>query len=207
LTDNRLPDLLTESDYMKKTSLLLALPALAISGLLLSGCGMFRTHKAWDTAQQESPLDRPAVSAALVIPPPGANTPTADGVTAGAPSSQILDSFVQADSVDATYQLVGKVLSSGELGQLVSHDDAAHTYTFTVSDAVAQQKKKRSLFHPFGGSGDSAKVAAGASHQVQISIGSSGTNASEVQVQGNPGVVPRTIDALKASLKKVAKGG
>ena len=199
---------------MKKTSLLLALPALAISGLLLSGCGMFRSHKAWDTAQQESPLeipptlDRPAVSAALVIPPPGANQATADGVTAGAPSSQILDSFVQADSVDATYQLVGKVLSSGELGQLVSHDDAAHTYTFTVSDAVAQQKKKRSLFHPFGGgSGDSATVAAGASHQVQISIGSSGTNASEVQVQGNPGIVPRTIDALQASLKKVAKGG
>ena len=199
---------------MKKTSLLLALPALAISGLLLSGCGMFRSHKAWDTAQQESPLeipptlDRPAVSAALVIPPPGANQATADGVTAGAPSSQILDSFVQADSVDATYQLVGKVLSSGELGQLVSHDDAAHTYTFTVSDAVAQQKKKRSLFHPFGGgSGDSATVAAGASHQVQISIGSSGTNASEVQVQGNPGVVPHMIDALQASLKKVAKGG
>jgi len=197
---------------MKKTSLLLALPALAISGLLLSGCGMFRSHKAWDTAQQESPLeipptlDRPAVSAALVIPPPGANTPTADGVTAGAPGSQILDSFVMAETVDIVYQQVGQVLSSGELGQLVSHDDAARTYTFTVSDAVVQQKKKRSLMHPFGGSSDSASVAPGASHQVQITIDSSGTSASEVQVQGNPGVVPRTIDALQASLKKAKKG-
>ena len=196
---------------MKKTSLLLALPALALSGLLLSGCGMFRSHKAWDTAQQESPLeipptlDRPAVSAALVIPPPGANTPTSDGVTAGAPGSQILDSFVMPETVDIVYQQVGQVLSSGELGQLVSHDDASRTYTFTVSDAVVQQKKKRSLMHPFGGSGDSRTVAANASHQVQITIDSSGTSASEVQVQGNPGVVPRTIDALQASLKKAKK--
>jgi hypothetical protein len=196
---------------MKKTSLLLALPALALSGLLLSGCGMFRSHKAWDTAQQESPLeipptlDRPAVSAALVIPPPGANTPTSDGVTAGAPGSQILDSFVMPETVDIVYQQVGQVLSSGELGQLVSHDDASRTYTFTVSDAVVQQKKKRSLMHPFGGSGDSTTVAANASHQVQITIDSSGTSASEVQVQGNPGVVPRTIDALQASLKKAKK--
>jgi hypothetical protein len=199
---------------MKKTSLLLALPALALSGLLLSGCGMFRSHKAWDTAQQESPLeipptlDRPAVSAALVIPPPGANQATADGGTAGAPSSQILDSFVLADSVDVAYQQVGQVLSGGELGQLVSHDDAARTYTFTASDAVMHQKKNRSLLHPFGGgSGDSTTVSAGASHQVQISIGSSGTTASEVQVQGNPGVVPHMIDALQASLKKIKKAG
>jgi hypothetical protein len=48
-------------------------------------------------------------------------------------------------------------------------------------------------------------VAANASHQVQITIDSSGTSASEVQVQGNPGVVPRTIDALQASLKKAKK--
>ena len=196
---------------MKKTSLLVALPALALSGLLLSGCGMFRSHKAWDTAQQESPLeipptlDRPAVSAALVIPPPGANQPTSNGVTAGATGSQILDSFVLADGVDATYQLVGKVLASGELGQLVSHDDTLRTYTFTVSDAVLQQKKK-GFWHMFShGSSASSTVSTGTSHQVQVNIGNSGANASEVQVQGNPGGVPQAIDALQASLKKAKK--
>ena len=53
---------------MKKTSLLVALPAVALSGLLVSGCGMFRSHKAWKTAQQEvaagdpAGLDRPSTS-------------------------------------------------------------------------------------------------------------------------------------------------
>lgn len=36
---------------MKKTSLAVALPALLLSGLMLSGCGIFRSHKAWDTAK------------------------------------------------------------------------------------------------------------------------------------------------------------
>src|SRR5690348_9264385 len=73
---------------MKKSSLVVALPALVLSGLLLSGCGMLRSHKAWDTARQESPLeippglDTPAANDALVIPPPGANNPTSAGVTA-----------------------------------------------------------------------------------------------------------------------------
>jgi len=194
---------------MKKTSLLVALSALAFSSLLLSGCGMFRSHKAWDTAQQESPLeippqlDRPAATAALTIPPAGANQPTAAGVTAGTTGTQIVDSFVLADSVDAAYQRVGQVLQSGSLGQLVSHDDAARSYAFTVSDAVMQQKKKGFFSRMFRhGSSGSSSVSAQTSHKVQISIGSSGTTASEVQVQGNPGVVPNMIDALQSSLKK-----
>ena len=73
---------------MKKSSLAVALPALALTGLLLSGCGMFRSTKAWETAKQETPLeippglDTPTASEALVIPPPGANQPNANGATA-----------------------------------------------------------------------------------------------------------------------------
>ena len=80
---------------MKKTSLLVALPAIALGGLLLSGCGMFRSHSAWQKARQEAPLeippsmDRPSTSDALVIPPPGANQPTADGATLAALRDQI----------------------------------------------------------------------------------------------------------------------
>lgn len=194
---------------MKKTSLLLALPAVALSGLLLTGCGAFRSHKAWNTAQQESPLeippslDRPSTSDALVIPPPGANQPTANGATAsvGAASGQIADGFVLADSVDKAYSRVGQVLESGSLGQVVGHDDATHSYTLNVSDAVAQQKKKGFFGRMFGrDKGGSVSAPGAASHQVLISIGSNGADGSEVRAEGHAAAVGKVIDTLKSRL-------
>jgi hypothetical protein len=194
---------------MKKTSFLLALPALAFAGLLLSGCGMFRSHRAWNTAKQESPLeippqmDRPATSDALVIPPPGANQPTANGTIAsvGQAAGQLADGFILAGSVDSTYHRVGEILEGGSLGQLVSHDDAAHSYVLNVS-GVAVQEKKRGFFGRLFrfGRHDSANAPGGASHQVQISIDSSGTNGSEVRAQGNAAAVAKVIDTLKSRL-------
>jgi hypothetical protein len=193
---------------MKKTSLLAALPAVVLSGLLLSGCGMFRSHKAWKTAQQESPLeippglDRPSTSAALEIPPPGANKPTANGVTAGsAPSAQVADGFVLADNVDNTYRRVGQMLESGSLGQVLSHDDTAHSYTISVAGVATQQKK--GLFGRLFGRDKSAadsSAPGGSSHQVLITIGSSGTTASEVRAEGNAAAVAKVMDALKSRL-------
>lgn len=194
---------------MKKTSLLVALPAVALSGLLLSGCGAFRSHKAWDTAQQESPLeippslDRPSTSEALVIPPPGANQPTANGAVArvGAAGGQITDGFVLADSVDNAYRRVGQALEGGNLGQLVGHDDAAHSYTLSVSDAVARQKKKGFFGRMFGrDKGDSTRAPGAGSHQVLVSITSSGTSASQVRAEGNAAAVAKVIDTLKSRL-------
>lgn len=194
---------------MKKTSLLVALPAVALSGLLLSGCGMFRSHKAWDTAQQEAPLeippslDRPSTSEALAIPPPGANQPTANGATASvgtAADGQIADGFVIADSVDSAYHRVGQVLENGSLGQLIGHDDAAHSYTLSVSDAVAQQKKKGFFGRMFGRHKNDAAAPGAASHQVQVTLGGSGTNASEVRAEGNAAAVAKVIDTLKSRL-------
>ena len=194
---------------MKKTSLLVALPALALSGLLLTGCGMFRSHKAWDTAQQQSPLEippslnRPSTSEALMIPPPGANQPTANGTTAsvGSADGQIADGFVVTDNVDNAYHRVGKVLENGSLGQLVGHDDTAHSYTLNVSAAAVQQKKRGFFGRMFGRHKDDVAAAPGAgSHQVQVSINGSGTNASEVRAEGNAAAVAKVIDTLKSRL-------
>lgn len=197
---------------MKKTSLLVALPAVALSGLLLSGCGAFRSHKAWDTAQQESPLeippnlDRPSTAEALVIPPPGANQPTSNGATASVGSAnpgQIADGFVLADNVDNAYRRVGKVLEGGSLGQLAGHDDTAHSYTLSVPDAVAKQKKRGFFGRMFGrDKSKSAAAAGGTSHQVQVSISSSGTEASEVRAEGGAAAVAKVIDTLKSQLGK-----
>ena len=197
---------------MKKTSLLVALPAIALSGLLMSGCGMFRSQKAWETAQQESPLeippslDRPSTSDALSIPPPGGNEATANGATAsvgaaaGASAGQVADGFVLTDSVDEAYRKVGQALESGGLGELVGHDDAAHTYTLNVSDAVAQQKKKGFFSRMFGGKKASSSARGGASHQVQVSIGSSGSSGSQVRAIGSAAAVSKVVDTLKTRI-------
>jgi hypothetical protein len=199
---------------MKKTPLLVALPLLALSGLLLSGCGMFRSHKAWETAQQQAPLeippqlDRPTTSAALVIPPQGGNQPTASGATAsvnGGSAGTITDGFVIASNVDDAYKSVGTELANGELGQVTAHDDAARTYSVNVSNVVIQQKKK-GFFGMFKKSAPKATDAAGATtHPVQITIDSSGTEASELRAQGDAPAVIKVIDTLKSKLGKKAK--
>ncbi|MEO5811974.1 MAG: hypothetical protein ABIU96_02330 [Rhodanobacter sp.] len=190
---------------MKKTSLLAIVPAVVLSALLVSGCGIFRSHKAWKTAQQEAPLeippnlDRPSTSAALVIPPPGANAPTADGVSAA--SGQVTDGFVLSDSVDSAYKRVGQALEGGNFGQVVSHDDSAHSYVLSVSGAAATQAKSGFFGRLFGREKNAADSApGGAAHQVRIDIGSSGANGSEVRAQGNATAVGKVIDGLKSRL-------
>jgi hypothetical protein len=189
---------------MKKTSLLVALPAVALTALLLSGCGLFRSHKAWDTAQQEAPLeippglDRPSTSAALVIPPRGANQPTANGATAGvaAPDGQIADAFVVTDTLDNTYQRVGAALKDGSVGQVTAHDDASHSYTLSVTGASG---KKKGLFHRvFGFMKRDNDGSPAAAHPVQVSIAASGASASEVRAQGDAAAVVKVMDALRS---------
>ena len=193
---------------MKKSSLAVALPALALTGLLLSGCGMFRSTKAWETAKQETPLeippglDTPTASEALVIPPPGANQPNADGATArvGANAGVIADGFVVSDSVANVYNRVGQALEAGDIGTVQSHDDSAHTYTVAVVASDASEKKGgffHRMFHHDKSTSDAAPGAA--PHTVQISVGSSG-DASQVRAQGNAAAVAKVIDALKSRL-------
>lgn len=192
---------------MKKTSLLVVLPTLALSGLLLSGCGMFRSHKSWENAKQEAPLeippglDTPPASDALVIPPPGANNPTSAGVRADVAGAGgvIADGFVLADGVENAYRRVGEVLDAGTLGKVTARDDAAHTYTLSVSAAPA---KKRGffgrLFHRNGG--DETAASGTVTRQVQVTVTGSGDNASEVRAQGRAAAVAKVVDTLKAKL-------
>jgi uncharacterized lipoprotein len=198
--------LFSGNHFMKKSSLVIALPTLVLSGLLLSGSGMFRSHKSWEAARQESPLeippglDTPAASDALVIPPPGANNPTSAGVTAdvGGAGGVIADGFVVADSADNAYRRVGEVLANNELGQVVAHDDAAHTYTVKVAAASA---KKRGFFgRLFHRKSKDAATAGAASRQVQVSVTSNSGNASEIRAQGQAAAVAKVVDTLKAKL-------
>ncbi|WP_266182746.1 hypothetical protein [Dyella humicola] len=194
---------------MKKTPLVVALPVLAVSALLLSGCGMFRSHKAWEAAKQESPLeippglDTPSTSAALVIPEPGANNPTSNGATAriGKSGGTIADGFVLNDNVDSTYGRVGQALEKGDIGEVVAHDDAAHTYTLSVVASDEPTAKKGFFSSMFNGKSKQTADAPGAApHQVQLTIGGSGEKASEVRAQGDAAAVAKVIDTLKSRL-------
>lgn len=186
---------------MKKTSLLVTLPTLVLAGLLLSGCGMFRSTKAWDTAKQETPLeippgmDTPPANDALVIPPPGAEQ------AAATPAAQVADGFVVAGTVDDTYKKIGQAIEEGGIGQLAAHDDQAHSYTVNVVGGEAPAAKKGFFGRLFGG-GDKQKSTSlgGASHPVVITVAPSGTSGSEVHAQGNAGAVAKAIDALKGRL-------
>lgn len=194
---------------MKKTPLVVALPVLALSALLLSGCGMFRSQKAWEAAKQESPLeippglDTPSTSAALVIPEPGANNPTSNGATAhtGKNSGTIADGFVLNDNVDSTYGRVGQALEKGDIGEVVAHDDAAHTYTLNVVASDEPTAKKGLFSSMFNGKSKQTADAPGAApHQVQVTIGGSGEKASEVRAQGDAAAVAKVVDTLKSRL-------
>ena len=199
---------------MKKTPLLVALPVLALSSLLLSGCGMFRSHKAWDTAQQQAPLEippslnRPTTSAALVIPPPGGNQPTANGATAsvnGSGAGSVTDGFIMPDTVDNSYRRVGVFLATAGLGVVSAHDDAAHSYTVNVTNAVIQQKK--TAFFSFFRKNTPAvtEPAGGGAHPVLLTIDTSGTDASEVRAQGDAAAVAKVVDAMRSKLSKKVK--
>ena len=194
---------------MKKSPLVVALPVLALSALLLSGCGMFRSQKAWETAKQETPLeippglDTPSTSAALVIPEPGANNPTANGATArfGQGGQQIADGFVLNDSVDNSYRRVGQALENGDIGQVVAHDDAARTYTLSVIASDQPQQKKGFFSSMFNGkSKQSADAPGAAPHQVLLTVGTSGEKASEVRAQGDAAAVAKVVDTLKGRM-------
>jgi uncharacterized lipoprotein len=199
---------------MKKSPLVLALPILAMSALLLSGCGMFRSQKAWETAKQESPLEippglsTPSTSAALVIPEPGANNPTSSGATArvGRGGGEIADGFVLPDNLDNAYRRVGQALEQGDIGQVVAHDDVAHTYTLSVV-ATAVKSKPGLFSRVFGGSkkddsgsASSASAPGAAAHQVTLTIGASGQSGSEVRAQGDAAAVAKVVDSLKSRL-------
>jgi uncharacterized lipoprotein len=193
---------------MKKSSFALAFTAVVMSALMLSGCGMFRSHKEWDKAKQESPLEippglnTPSTSAALVIPEPGAGAPaSADGGPTAAPVS---DGFVTAGDVDAVYRRVGETLGAGDLGQVLAHDDTAHTYQVAVVRASVENNKGffKRMFSSNKDKDQSAGNGQGSTkytRQVTITVSPSGSG-SEVRAQGDNAAVRKVVDSLKSRM-------
>ncbi|MHC1481173.1 hypothetical protein ACYJW8_13050 [Frateuria aurantia] len=197
---------------MKKPVVFVVAPALLISVLLVSGCGIFRSHKAWESAQQESPLeippglDTPATTDALIVPPPGANRPTANGATAevNGVAGQLTDGFVVPSDAGSVFQHLGQELSKGDVGKVIASDASAHTYSVTVmSPATATPPPpKRGLFGRMFHHDSKSQSGAGevSAHDVKINVVASGSDASVIQVQGISGAVVQTVARLRKTM-------
>lgn len=185
--------------------------AMALSALMLSGCGMFRSSKAWEKAQQENPLeippglDHPSANAALVIPPPPqgqAQDATAEPAAPPA-AAQGATSLQLADDVDTAYRRVGQALERGDLGTVSAQDDTAHTFQLDVhSQPVAGQEQGFFQKH-FSNAQQENKpdsLAGGAVATVTVKVAAGADGGSTVSAQGDPQQAARVINVLKGRL-------
>jgi uncharacterized lipoprotein len=196
---------------MKKTSYALVVPALLMSVMVVSGCGAFRSTKDWERAKQESPLeippglDTPSTSAALVIPDVGSGASGGAGAgSAQQGAAPVSDGFVLADAPDVAYRRIGELLSVGDLGKVLAHDDSTHTYQVAATRGAPEQRP--GLFRRMFGGGKNAEQDSadapkqgGANHTVLLTVNPSG-EGSEVRAQGDADGVRRVVESLRSRL-------
>lgn len=187
--------------------------ALALSALMLSGCGIFRSHKDWDKAKQETPLevppsmDRPSTNAALVIPPkvePQSETASATPGAAPAATSNPTSMHVNGD-VDSTWRRVGQALSQGDLGTVSAQDEAGHSYELQIATQQALQQKQSFMQKHFSNTQDPdapSQSASGSAHTTRLAIQvTPATNGgSMVSAEGDTAQAARVISSLKGRL-------
>jgi uncharacterized lipoprotein len=118
------------------------LVVIGAAAVLLGGCSLFGGRSSYDEAQETRPLeippglDAPAANATMSVPRvDGAPAPVASSssnssvpqsISAGADSSLTL-----GDSVAGAWRRVGLALERSGVGELVSRDETAATFTLT----------------------------------------------------------------------------
>lgn len=186
---------------------------LALSVLMLSGCGIFRSHKAWDKAKQQAPLeippsmDRPSTDAALVIPPKvEPQTQTASAASAPVQSTDPTRMHLDGD-VDSAWRRVGQALSRGDLGTVSAQDQAGHSFELTVANKLALGQEQSFMQKHFNNTQDQQAAAQennsaspGSSITLTIRVTPATDGGSMVSAQGDPAQAARVVSALKSRL-------
>jgi len=182
--------------------------ALMLSTVMLSGCGLFHSGKAWKDAKQENPLeippdmDRPNVSNALSIPT--VNAQQAQPAAAAKPGVLHLDS-----DVETAYKRVGLIIGNGDIGSITSQSDSSHTYQVAMASKMKIGSSQGFLERHFsnaqdaGAAGNGASGSADASAQapsVTVQVSAAAGGGSNVSATGDPQQVARLMSALKARL-------
>lgn len=163
---------------------------------LLGGCSLFKSRSEWDKAAEARPLEippdlqAPTSRGELVVPQagsPGA-TARAGGATTG------IDGLNVADSVDSTWQRVGKALDrASDLGSVSARDEGAHTYSMTVTTKRTRDEGGffKRLF--------TRKKVETVTESVNIGVSADG-NGSRVSVSGGASAVQRVTALLRERL-------
>jgi uncharacterized lipoprotein len=176
-----------------------------MTALLLSGCGMFRTHTDYDKAVEARPLDvppdldTPNTAGELIVPPVGAaagRSSPATGAVGSPPASSVTvaaqgNGIHIADSVANAWQRVGLALERGKAGIIVNRDEVTHSYAVDVT--VAAGPKPGFLKRIIGG-----KQAVSV-NRVSIQVDADGA-ASNVNASGDPSAVKQVLDVLRERL-------
>ncbi|MGH8114569.1 MAG: hypothetical protein ACREPS_05900 [Rhodanobacteraceae bacterium] len=199
---------------MKRLPLLLFL----LVPIALTGCQTIKAHNpfrhkepAYKSAQQEQPLevppgmDQPATSDALAIPSTGtgaaaaaqpeATAPPAAETMSAAPAAGGGTSLTLSDTPDSAYHRVGLALERGEVGKVVAHDDATHTYQIAV-DTVVTSKPEGGFLHRMFHHSKNETVTG----NVTVSVAPRGSG-SVVEVTGNPDAAARVTALLQQRLQ------
>lgn len=162
---------------------------------LLGGCSLFKSRSEWDKAAEARPLEippdlqAPTSRGELVVPQAGrpATAARAGGATG-------IDGLNVADTVDSTWQRVGKALDrASDLGSVSARDESAHTYSLTVTTKRTRDEGGfiKRLF--------TRKKVETVTESVNIGVSADG-NGSRVSVSGGASAVQRVVALLRERL-------
>ena len=185
----------------------LALTLLLLAPVALTGCQTIKSHNpfrhkapAYQTAQQEQPLEvppgmtLPPSNDALAVPGETGGAATTTGTPPGMAGPTGSTSLALTDTPDSAYHRVGLALARGDVGQVTAHDDAAMTYSVAVASTV-KVKSEGGFFHRLFHHSKTETVQG----DVTVKIAPAGTG-SVVEASGNADAAARVIAVLNQRL-------
>ncbi|MBN8737961.1 MAG: hypothetical protein BGP24_02130 [Lysobacterales bacterium 69-70] len=161
---------------------------------LLGGCSLFKSRSEWDKAAEARPLEIPPDLEAppsrgeLIVPQAGSSRPVAGRGATG------VDGLTVADSVDSTWERVGKALErASDLGSVAARDQSSHTYSLTVTSKRARDEGGffKRLF--------TRKKVETVTETVNVGVSADGSG-SRVSISGGAAAVQRVTALLRERL-------
>ncbi len=130
------------------------LVVIGAAAVLLGGCSLFGGRSSYEEAQETRPLeippglDTPAANATMTVPDVAGAPAAAPATSGGVPQSISAgpdSSLALTDSVAGAWRRVGLALERSGVGELVSRDETAATFTLTGT-SMQQAKPEGGFF-------------------------------------------------------------
>jgi uncharacterized lipoprotein len=174
----------------------------ALLPLSLGACSLFRSHSAWQEAQETRPLeippdlDTPTTSGGLVVPSATGSAMAAEAPRGGRHSTSPvgIDGLHVDDTVESTWSRVGTALERAQVGEIAARDQASHTYSLNLS-VTHSSDEGRGWFKRLV----TREKKTTATKQVSLGV-SEDNGGSRVSVSGDRDAVQKVVAALRERL-------